>query len=390
MLFRPIIYSLSIIVSLIGLIEALPLYGSSSKRGLPFLLYQNAALLANQNGTTGGLSLLLNNTEVEKMQIGISSQQGTNGFGLGYIFSDSTKHCISTGFGKQLVAFFYGGALSVIIDKSNIGSSIDAYGTAIIGEKNYLAGSLKNILPFDTSITKHPSEIGISSFGIIGEILDLGYLFTIRGIAYDFPTKQFGFGISAEMDREFLKNPTIAINIGGELEYTAKKEMDVTLFGGILLSVSAGSTRSSLAAGTVYDPVVMKQKTFGGISFSPNSITKESLPKLEIKISKKIFSPNGDGTDDNIGINILINKIDRKQELSSWTILISSDPDDPQKVIKIFSGGSLPPATIWWDGRNSKNLLQNPGQYFIRLVCLDKKGDSCMTPWEQVIMTGNQ
>jgi hypothetical protein len=57
--------------------------------------------------------------------------------------------------------------------------------------------------------------------------------------------------------------------------------------------------------------------------------------------------------------------------LKQWTLIIYKESEGRQNIVRLFSGGSIPPTSILWNRRNASEELVEKGTYKIRLILID-------------------
>jgi flagellar motor protein MotB len=95
-------------------------------------------------------------------------------------------------------------------------------------------------------------------------------------------------------------------------------------------------------------------------------------PELAVNFSTQMFSPDGDGVDDELEVTI---KADSKSTIANWRIEIR-EPYDPYPVFSEWGGTGNPPEKIVWDGRSaSGELVQSATDYPFKLTVTDARGN---------------
>ncbi len=84
-----------------------------------------------------------------------------------------------------------------------------------------------------------------------------------------------------------------------------------------------------------------------------NFIDPNLKVKLDLAVNDKSFTPDGDGDNDSVDIDILSENID-PNGVKKWTYSIYT-PDG--KLFKTFSGKGMPPKKITWDGKGDNGEL---------------------------------
>ena len=98
-----------------------------------------------------------------------------------------------------------------------------------------------------------------------------------------------------------------------------------------------------------------------------------SPPELRVNIWPRPFSPDGDGTDDELNIDIVVRS---EAEIASWSVLIT-EPVEPFLPFHSREGTGTPPAKIVWDGiGDSGDLVQSAMDYPVIVSVTNVLGDT--------------
>jgi gliding motility-associated-like protein len=96
------------------------------------------------------------------------------------------------------------------------------------------------------------------------------------------------------------------------------------------------------------------------------TLVDNTLPKAEIIITTGAFSPNGDGIDDTVTLQL---KAQDANEIRSWMVEIYNRQG---KLAKTFKAEEPPPQSIVWDGKDDYYKATVPaGGYRVKLVVYD-------------------
>ena len=96
------------------------------------------------------------------------------------------------------------------------------------------------------------------------------------------------------------------------------------------------------------------------------TLVDNTLPKAEIIITTGAFSPNGDGIDDTVTLQL---KAQDANEIRSWMVEIYNKQG---KLAKTFKAEEPPPQSIVWDGKDDYYKTTIPaGEYRVKLVVYD-------------------
>lgn len=89
---------------------------------------------------------------------------------------------------------------------------------------------------------------------------------------------------------------------------------------------------------------------------------------VSLKISNSAFSPNGDGSLDEL---ILTTQLEVKENVDNWALEIL---DDRELARRSFSGTDTVPETVQFDGKDDRNRALSEGEYRAKLSVLYKNG----------------
>lgn len=229
------------------------------------------------------------------------------------------------------------------------------------------------------------SKIGDSVFhrrsrtlGISGQFFWNEYY--LDGINAFFKTAidTFVFTAGAGVEKRFLKNPQIGLRAGGFYQDSA----------------------GGFSAGFIYQHDVREQRLafeyalrqkpserchFISIRVGIYGALDRVPPDIEMEADLESFSPDGDGKEDVIHIKLHARENPGGVGLKSWALMIiRRDSLNHPVQEKAFVGGSIPPSTIVWDGRNSKGELVDRGTYWYQFTAVDKNENQARTKWSPI------
>ncbi len=127
----------------------------------------------------------------------------------------------------------------------------------------------------------------------------------------------------------------------------------------------------------IYENGNMPSSTTGSFIMD---ITK---PYVEITLSSNIFSPDGNGKED----ELIIEHNKASQEETKWEGFIYNEKGD---VVTNFEWQGQNPPRLVWEGKNNQNILLPDGLYFYQLQCTDRAGNSFISEkYQAKIYTGD-
>lgn len=105
-------------------------------------------------------------------------------------------------------------------------------------------------------------------------------------------------------------------------------------------------------------------------SFEKKIIVNSSPPRLGLRHSPRIFSPDGDGENDMLRIETSVKDA---VPIKSWNISIVASSGD---VFKSFTGNGPVPSELLWDGLgNNLDIVESAAEYKIILEAVDMSGN---------------
>lgn len=148
----------------------------------------------------------------------------------------------------------------------------------------------------------------------------------------------------------------------------------------IELPLVNGEGRSLLPG--LYTIVVRTEDVVGNVA-SSDPLEFEVLPGdigAQIIAERSIFSPNDDGVQDRLPIHPTVSE---ERTVGEYVVTISDSAGD---VVVRRSGGTVPPSTIEWDGRDAAGRPVDDGRYSITMEVLYQDGSRVRSNGETVIV----
>ncbi len=93
------------------------------------------------------------------------------------------------------------------------------------------------------------------------------------------------------------------------------------------------------------------------------------VPKIEPVLTNIIFSPNNDGSKDELVINI------KSSDIQTGDIIQAFILDTKSNVVRSYEYKDSAPGQIIWDGRDNQTNLAPEGEYSFYIIALDKAGN---------------
>lgn len=366
----PLILLLSIVIYSVF---ASPLDKCNEGNGNPFLLHFNPALLCRQTGGPFGSSFYYNNAEKQYiLTSGFIETFKQSGFSLCYIRKNyDFYNNISTAFSSQYKDISFGATFHFVFSGSEPLFTVDAGGSYHFAERRYIGIVVKNIFDVDTTNELFQRQMHISTGGTIPGIDRMHY--TVEAIAtlYNFKEREVGGGGDVNIHKFFFHNPSLSIFSRGMIFYNRNKEIKWVIEAAAGYHHFFNRFIFGVYAGYEFPNNVNESKITFSAYFNPQY--KKNIQKLSctINLSSPEITPNGDGINDRVIIDVDGIFSNRDVKTNRWNLIVKKDLTLKDNVIRIFSGGNIPPSSILWDGRDKNGQLVEDGTYYIQLFIVD-------------------
>ncbi len=350
-----------------------PLEKCSEGYGNPFILYFNPSLISRQAGGPIGTSFYYGGASKQyTLSTGFIETFKRSGFSLCYVRKNHDYfNNISTAFSSLYKDVSFGAAFHFVFSGSEPLFTMDVGGSYHFTETRYIGLVFKNIFDVDTSNELLSREMRISTGGEIPRISKMYY--TVQAIAtlYSFKDREAGVGGDVNIHKFFFKNPSLSVYSRGKVFYNREKEIEWAVEAAAGYHHFFNRFVFGVYAGYEYPGNIEKSKI--SLSFYFNPQYKKSMPKLSctIKLTSPEITPNGDGINDKVIIDVDGVFSNREVKTKRWTMVVKKDLTSKDNIIRTFSGGNIPPSSILWDGRDTNGHLVDNGTYYIQLFIID-------------------
>ena len=367
---------------------ASPLETSGDGFGNPFLLYFNPALICRQIGGPFGTSFYYGNSSKHyTLSTGFIETFKKSGFSLCYIRKNHGYYNnISTAFSSLYKKISYGASFHFIFSGSEPLFTLDAGGSYHFTDSRYAGMVFKNFFDVDTSNKILSREFRIATGGDIPRINKMYY--TVQAIAalYNFKQKEFGGGGDINIHKFFFKNPSLSLYSRGKIIYNREKEIEW------IAEAAAGYHHFfnrfvfGVYAGYEYPSDINTSRISFSLYFNPHY--KKNIPLLScaIKLTSSEITPDGDGVNDKVIIDIDGVFNNNEVKTKRWTLFVKKDLTSRVNVLRNFSGGGIPPSSILWDGRDTNGQLVDDGTYYLQLYIIDTTNRVISSSTKKIIM----
>lgn len=340
----------------------------------PFIIINNPSLLCMQKGTPIGLSCIYNNERNEyDFECGFAQIMGKSAFSFMYDKNtQDTFNTISTAFSTAYKKLFYGTTFNFIFNNSDPFFDFDIGFSYNFKETYYLELIGKNIF----SIYDTPGSDGrffvVGGGGSVPKVDRL--FFNIQALCFinDIKDRDISIGGDAHIHKLFFKNPSFGLYVRGNFVYDyfdritewfseahigyhhTIKKISFGIYGGY--RYSSDSRKNSII-----------------VSLSSNFIDNRGKNDLfySLDLNTDFITPNGDAILEEVIVSIKGRLYSKDVKIKRWNIIISEYLKGEEKIVRSISGGSIPPSSIVWDGRNGEGNIVRNGTYTITLIIVD-------------------
>lgn len=355
-----------------GLLDNYFSYNSHS-----FYLFSNPSLLGNQKGLPLSTAILIpsNNDKLEGKGA-ISFIFDNNAFSVGYERNESIKNRIITGYSLKRDFFLFGSSFSFLFEpESKLDLVVDAATTFKLDKDRYISLIFNNLIGTDTIQKLLIPKVSISFFGGFPKIEKyLGFETTLYSLIYNIKKIKIDEGGKIAITGTILKTPMIHYSSGFEI-FGNKEKLNKLIQGLIGVQITINELSTGLSCGISYDINKSDYKLALTLDCNPVKNEQKNPPSVNIKIMK--------GTKENTGLYVSINCSDatKSSSIKKWILIFSTLPSKEGKIVKSFSGGNIPPSTVFWDLRDYQGKYIDQQCTYIRAVISDYRNNISTTPW---------
>jgi hypothetical protein len=343
-------------------------YGSSQ------VLYSHCSLIPSQFYYPSSGDLLFTSDE-KKIEFSYASlfSFGSNGFACGYKKNENGKDVVSAGYGLKNKSFSFGSSINVTILKENPLVNLNL--SSCIDIKNHIKKCLLSInnISLNQNRPLNP-DVNISLSGSIISKPDFQYIISLRSIVHsDSINKSPIFG-KADITGHIGSKSYFLYSLGYQLVFLNSGISNSINFSlGTIASIIENGV--GLFFGYGYNLEKKNNTIQCNIHFNPFQFHDVTAPYVSMNV---ICSDNEQpgyyfslkGHDNSYGAGV-----------KSWTLVITDNPSKNSKIVKIFSGGSIVPSTIFWDLKSSGGIFLDSLMLYSRFICVDKSDNTGFTDW---------
>jgi hypothetical protein len=343
-------------------------YGSSQ------VLYSYCSLIPSQFFYPSSGDLLFTSEE-KKIEFSYASlfSFGKNGFACGYKKNYIGNDIITAGYGLNSKIFSFGSSINVVVIKDNPLANLNL--STCLKIKNYIKNvifSVNDISMVENQLF-HP-EVNISLTGNIVEKPDLEYVVSFRSIIDTNLVVQAPFFAKADITGRIGLKTVFLYSLGYQLGYTKSDASNSINFSmGTIASILDNGVGLFFGYGYNLDKKVNTIQC--NLNFNPFQFRDVTAPYVSMNLTCSESEQPG------YYFSLKANDNSNGDGLKSWTLVISDNPSKNSKIIKIFSGGSNIPSTIFWDLKSSEGIFMDSKTLYSRFICIDKSDNTGYTDW---------
>lgn len=337
-----------------------------------FHLFSNPSLLVMQKGVPISTSFIIpSHKDRVEGKAAFSINYKNKAFALGYENSESVKNKLVAAYSLNNNFFYFGSSFSVLFDSHNYPELLlDAAGTFNVCNKQYISFILNNFVVNDSIKNSIYPQIGVSYFGAFPKIYRyLGFDFTYFCRLRSYKKKDIENVARVIVTGSVIESPLINYSIGYEVCDNNYQQLIIANAG---LQIRIDEITAGLLCGIDYDPKKAKYKIKTSINFNPlNSDYKPSTIDILVK----------EGDEQNPGVYVSMKCSNLNNKIKNWVLVFSNFPLENGKILKSFSGGNIPPSTVYWDLRDQNGDTIDHKSIYIKAVISDRKNNISSTPW---------
>jgi hypothetical protein len=371
-----------IIILLVKVLLSSPLDGNFNYLGQGLLLFSNPSLIVSQKGYPTEVQLFFPSSEQDlEGKVASIFSFPKNAFSIGYAKTNDVFNRFSAAYSLKQQFFLFGSTFSILTEKDIPPSlAVDVAVAFNILKNRYISVSYTNLIITDTILKSLNPQITISFNGPLPKIGDyLGLDFSSYVEFYDYKTLDVRYGGTLKVVGKFFIAPIFHYLLGTDIKQNETKKIDIIPQAGFGMEIKISEASSGLFFGYQYDINNNEYGMMAKIYFNP--ILNRDRTPLTVQIKSSC------GTDKNEGIFVSVLFSEKKEisEIKNWTLIFSTLPSKEGKILKTFSGGNIPPSTVYWDLRDNNGDVHDDHEIFIRLLISDKNNNLTATPWDKII-----
>jgi len=380
---RIIIYSAILLNIAVNNSSAIPpgaIEGNYNYSGLPLLLLTNPSLLCSQNGLPFGAQFSYDqasNSFITKSAVLVPLENNAFSFGYSH-YPDIFKNRITAGFSHVESPVALGSSFTFAFDSTDIQFTLDAAVSALLAENRTVSFGIRSLIGSDTIQKVIPSSLFLASAGPIpgiGKNMSYDLVFEYIVPSYEFNRARVNGSIWFR-SALFERSPAY-IAAGYSLEQNDKEaKQEFSQYAGIDLGtkVKFGPVSIGLSGGYRLGIFDMTNSFSAGIYLNPLENRDLNPPSITMRIAPDTMKEGAYfvlGCDDG----------PKGSGIRQWTLIIADNPSSNAHIIRTYSGGNIPPTSIYWDSRDSHGELYEPRDLYALFVVVDMMDNVAKSEW---------
>lgn len=301
-----------------------------------------------------------------------------NAFAIGYERCETVNNRIISGFSfiKEIISV--GSSFSFLFN--NIKEPdllIDAACTFKLPQSRYISLILNNIISTEKIKNEKNPKAGISFFGAFPGLKKaaLGFDLSYYCNMYDLRKTKIDHGGKLNIIGSFLKYPMIFYSAGGNLYRDKYGKINQDLIASLGLQLRINEASASLSYGFEYKKVDPDYKMHITIDYNPIAFRHSIKPSLELRVV------NGNEIVPGVYVSFDCSELNMSSGIKNWVLVFCTLPSKNGEIIKSFSGGNMPPSTVYWDYRDVSGKYYDSEVFYIRAIITDNNSNLAVTPW---------
>ncbi len=340
-------------------------------------LFSNPSIISTQHGIPFSAVFFPSGEEKNEAAAAVSFILEKNAFAVGYERNEIYNNRIISGYSFKKEFFFFGPSFSFLIDSTKDPNLLlDVASTIQLPRSRYISLVLKNIIGTEKIRRSMPPNGRLSFFGGFPGIEDvLGFDISYYSNFNDLSKGRINHGAKLNIAGTFLKSPMIYYSTGYDLNREKKSIINHFIYGKLGLQLRINEISAGLSYGVRYDINSSDYKMHLQVNFNPT--TFQHNHKLQINLNiKKSYEKNS-------GVYVSFDYIDlfKSATVKKWVLVISKLPSSDGEIIKSFSGGNLPPSSIYWNFKDVSGKYYDQEVIYIRGIITDNSNNLAVTPW---------
>ncbi|MDG5814275.1 hypothetical protein QA601_04245 [Chitinispirillales bacterium ANBcel5] len=299
----------------------------------------------------------------------LSKSFENKGYSVGYEYlKDVGTHRIISGFNHKENNFLIGSAFSIYYDlNGNTSLALDLALATILNEYS-ISLIYKNVYVYEPFLETNPSLflrftgpinfLNQSLFIESGPFLKNVDNFSNPGLYLCLSYLSMNFPLSVSSGFYLVRNSRSEYST--EFSITASFYLD---YRNLVTGIRTGYVVSE------------KDRYVGSFYVNPTKNKDRKAPLIDIEVRR----------DSVAGFYFGLSASDKGGSgVKNWVLAISERPSVRAQAVRMFSGGSIPPSVVYWDGKDSTGTFRANETLYARFVVTDNSNNIAATEWLKV------